>query len=90
MENDKKIQKRPSRELFPPKNDFKSSSAVYFPKKTIQILETWKLTKDMKLWVEFCFPMIFYIWTQYNIKIGLDTVGKIWKKNHQTRLKNWI
>ena len=59
-----------SRNLFPPENYFKASSTVNFPKKSIQILEAWKWTKDMKLRQEFfLFHMSFYIWTQYNIKI---------------------
>ena len=48
------------RELFLPENDFKTCSAVKFPK-NMQILETWKPTKDMKFELEFFFDMPFYI-----------------------------
>ena len=37
-----------SMKLFLPENDFKISSTVNFPK-NVQILETWKQTKDMNL-----------------------------------------
>ena len=43
-----------SRDLFLHKSDFKTSSAVNFPK-IIQILDAWKRIKDMKLRLEFFF-----------------------------------
>ena len=70
MEDYYKIQKRASTELFLPENDFKTSSLINFPKK-VQILEIRKQTKGMNLRLYFHMPL--YIWTQYNIKIGLGS-----------------
>ena len=39
-------------ELFLPENNFKASSTVNFPK-NVQILKTWKQTKDMNLKLDF-------------------------------------
>ena len=80
MEDYWKVKKRGSWELFLPKNDFKTSSAINFPKKhsdfggveTNQRHET--LTKIF-------FLMVFYRWTQYNVKIGFDAEGKTQKKS---------
>ena len=41
-----------SMELFLPENNFKASSTVNFPK-NVQILKTWKQTKDMNLKLDF-------------------------------------
>ena len=43
------------RELYLPKNDFKTCSTVNFPKKYMQILEAWRPMEDMKFRLEFFF-----------------------------------
>ena len=52
MEDDHKIQKKGFRELFLPKNDLKTWSAVIIPK-NMQILEVWKPNEDIKFGLEF-------------------------------------
>ena len=49
-----------SRELFLPENDFKTCSAVNFPK-NIQILEAWKPIKDIKFRLEFFSHALLHI-----------------------------
>ena len=51
-EDYEKNQKRDSRELFLPENDFETSSTLIF-QNNIQILEDWKPTGDMKFRLEF-------------------------------------
>ena len=50
--------------------------------KNIHILEAWKPAEDMKFRLEFFLHMLFYIWTQYNIKIVLGT----WQEHLQTAI----
>ena len=59
-------------ELFLPKNDFKTCSAVNFPKKTCRFWRTGNQLKALNLDFN-CFHMPFYIWSHYKIKIVLAT-----------------
>ena len=47
--------------IIPAKNDFESCSAVNFSKKNMQILETWKLTEDMKFKTDFFSHALLYV-----------------------------
>ena len=76
-----------SRDLFLPENDFKTNSAVNFPKKhpDVRGLET---NQRHETQTRIFFHMSFYIWAQYNTKIVLEHLqsdlsfqGKIFKKS---------
>ena len=54
----RKLKKQASRELFLPENDFQTNSTKCL-KTNIQILETWKPTKDMKFRLDYYYFFFF-------------------------------